>query len=378
MLDGSEPACKWVRLAVERQARDLQRDDPRLYYDRGLAQSVLDKIAALHHIKGPLSRAGEHLTLQPWQLWKLSVIYGWRRWTQDARDIGGIRFKDRERWPRRYRKTYEEIARKNGKSTELAARALNALGGEGEPGAEVYSVATAKDQARIVFDAARAMARRIEETPFTNYAHSLAHLPSESFFRPLASDHDTLDGLSTYFCAVDELHAHKTRDVLDVMETSTGARLGALISIITTAGMDINGVCRLERAYVCQILERVIEDDTVFGLIFTAEEHADADDVLTNPDIWRLANPNLGVSVSLTDFEAQAAKAAAQPAALPNFKRKKLNIWTAADAAWINPAEWQAAEREPEIPKGTPWFIGLDLSRVRDLTAWAADRKSVV
>lgn len=370
VVSGERPACQWVKLACQRQLTDLEAKTPDLYFDRAAAQRALDWFQWCRHVKGPL--AGQPVKLQPWQGFIVATVYGWRQWTAEAGKLYGAKKRSKKSWPRRFRKAYLEVARKNGKSTLLAGLGLFHLIGEREAGAEVYSAATTRDQARIVFEVAQAMRSRSPQ--FRNHIGShrgnLHHLLSASKFEPLSADADTLDGLNTSCALVDELHAHKTRDVLEKLETSTGARRSPLVWEITTAGVDQAGICYEEREHVCQVLQGVVDDSRVFGIIFTADSDDD-DKLLSDPAVWELANPNLGVSVSQTDIETKANQARQVIAKRSAFLRYHCNVWVSAQEQWLDMLRWQQCPPAGSIEdyRDVPCWIGLDLADRKDLTA---------
>ena len=204
---GAVPANRLVRLACERHLDDLATGAGRgLRFNLAAARHAIEFFGYLRHSKGEW--AGETFTLAPWQAFVVGALFGWRR------DDG----------LRRFRTAYCAVPRKNGKSTTSAGIGLYLLVADGEQGAEVYSAATTRDQARIVFDEAKrmvaaspALRRRIE--PLINNLHVAA---SASRFMPLSSDSSTMDGLNVHGAIIDELHAHKTRGVVDVLDTATG------------------------------------------------------------------------------------------------------------------------------------------------------------
>ena len=239
---------------------------------------------------------------------------------------------------------------------------------DGEPGAEVYSAATSRDQARIVFDTARDMVRNSKlKNHIQAYNHSVCHEGSSSFFKPLASDSDTLEGKNTQMALIDELHAHKNRRVYDVLELSMGARDQALLLVITTSGDDRTGICYEVRDYLTKVLERVFDDDSCFGVIYTIDDP----DEWTNPDVWIQANPNLGISPSLEDMQRLCQKAQQTPGAASEFKRKRLDIWCEGETAYFNMEHWRLCPQLAPDPrlKTLPCYLALDLSSKRDLTA---------
>lgn len=174
-----------------------------------------------------------------------------------------------ETWVRRYREGYVEVPRKNAKSTLSSGLALYMLSADGEHGAEVYSAATTRDQARIVFDDSRAMAERVSDlrtylgVAFMQHSITVAHTASK--YTPLAAEGSTLDGLNVHFAVIDELHAHKTRAVYDVIDSARGSREQSLLWNITTAGTDIGGICYERRTHTVKVLEHVIDDPALSG-----------------------------------------------------------------------------------------------------------------
>ena len=169
---------------------------------------------------------------------------------------------------RRFRTAYCAVPRKNGKSTLSAGIGLYLLVADGEHGAEIYSAATSRDQARIVFDEAKrmvgsspALKRRVGI--LINNLHVAA---TTSRFMPLSSDASTMDGLNVHGAIIDELHAHRTRHVVDVLETATGARRQPLLFEITTAGYDRHSICFEHHDYSIKVLEGIVRDDSLVRL----------------------------------------------------------------------------------------------------------------
>jgi phage terminase large subunit-like protein len=303
----------------------------------------------LKHSKGV--HAGQAFTLSPWQQFITGSLDGWKR--TDGK--------------RRFRVAYEEIARKNGKSTFLAGTGIKTTFFDGEAGAEGYCAATKRDQARIVFDEMRRMVMRTPglRSRIKAGASNLHQDATACKLEPLGADADTLDGLNVHFAAIDEVHAHKTRAVVDVIETATGARSQPLIVYITTAGYDRTSVCWELRNYSVQVLEGIFEDDTWFAYIATIDEG----DRWQDEAVWVKANPNLGISVNLDDLQRKAEKAKRLPTAQNAFRRLHLNEWTEQSERWLPLEEWDACADAVDVEDGRNGFIGLDLSSTRDLSS---------
>ena len=191
-----------------------------------------------------------------------------------------------------------------------------------------------------------------------------------SKFEPLSADDRTLDGLNPSLILIDELHKHRNRAVLDVLDTAMGARRQPLLWMITTAGDDNpESVYAAENAYAIQVLEGTVLDDSYFPLIYTLDKTDRWDD----QKVWIKANPNLGISVKLDDMRRQALKAARNPPALNAFKRLRLNMRTAATERAIDMDVWARNTDGPFDPaelQGRSFFGGLDVSSKIDLSAW--------
>ena len=354
VLSGKVTVCKWVRLFCERHARDLVSGKRRgLYFDEAEAERVLRFFDFLRHSKGEWG--GQPFILSPWQQAYLWVLFGWRKAATGTR---------------RFRISYLEVARKAGKSSLAAGIALYLLDADKEPGAEVYSAATKRDQAKIVHGEACRMVRAspLLKKFITVRSDNMFVLDTNSKFEPLSSDYNSLDGLNIHGVIVDEVHAHKTRDLWDILETATGARRQPLMFAITTAGVSRQGICRELHNYLEKVLEGAIEDDSFCGVIFTLD---DGDDY-ANEQVWVKSNPNLGVSVKLDDLRDKIRKSREAPAALNAFLRLHMNIWTQSDTRWIDPDAWAACgEQTPlEDLRKEPCYAGLDLSSTTDISAF--------
>jgi len=369
VLTGRVVACKYVRQAVERHLRDLETGKDRgLWFDPKAATVAIRFIEMLQHSKGEW--AGKPFELDPHQAFIIWCIFGWKK--SDG--------------TRRFNVAFISEARKNGKSTLGAGVGLKLTIADNEPGAEVYSAATKRDQAKIVHNEAKNMVKKspclaslVETLRDVLYVHS-----TESMYRPLGADADTTDGLNVHGAIIDEVHAHKTRALWDVLETSTGSRRNPLLFCITTAGDagETESIYAELKAWTAKVLGCVLEDDSWFGIIYTLDEGDD----WTDERNWIKANPNLGVSVKLDDLRRLAKKAMATPAAQANFRRKRLNQETESSTPWISVdagSPWDKcnvgrfygpAGLLPETIekfRNRPCWVGGDLSSIDDLTALA-------
>lgn len=355
VVAGDIPACKWIRAACQRQLDDLERTDWDWRWDARLAARVCAFIELLPHVKGRWK--SRTIILEPWQCFTLSTIFGWV-------DADGFR---------RFRKALVVIPRKNAKTTIAAAVGLYLLALDDEPGAEVYSAATTKDQARISWDIARGMAQRTpgfrDRYGVTAHPHSIAIESDARFFKALSRDADSLEGLNPHGAIIDELHAHKTREVFDVLDEATGARQQPLIFIISTEGDNATGVFAEQVAYGQQVLEGNHEDDSFYAAIYTI----DPEDDWTSPEAWAKANPNLGVSVLAKDLEIRCRQAQKNAESQSSFLTKRLNVRVGAGNAYFNMLAWREKCFEPTLKiedyYGQRCIVGLDLASKIDIAA---------
>lgn len=358
VLRGEIPACKWVKLAAKRHLADLKRQGTAAFpfvFDAAAADHATNFLELMPHVKGPL--AGQPIHLELWQHFIIRSVFGW------VHKVTGRR---------RFRRVYIEVPRGNAKSTLSSGIGLLMTAADGEGGAEVYAAATTRDQARIVFRDAQMMARKADG--YRNafgvevLAHAIVQPTTGSRFTAVSSDDDSLDGLNTHLGIIDELHAHKTRGVYDVLETSIGKRDQSLLWVITTAGSNRAGICYEVRTYLTKVLQGLAQDEAFFGIIYTVDDG----DVWSDPASWRKANPNWGISVQPDVIAGLAGKAMQMPSAQSNFQTKHLNIWVNADQAWMDMRAWSKCA-DPKLSvedfEGQPCIVGLDLASKIDMAA---------
>lgn len=356
MLKRRVVAGELVRAACARHRRDLREGKRRgLYFDRAAAEHALNFFRFLRHWKGAFG--GQIFELAPWQAFIVWCLFGWRR-------ADGTR---------RFRLAYIEIARKNGKTTFGAGIALYCLLADREPGAEVYSAATKKDQARIVFNDAKRMV--LQSPPLRRRLNVLkSNLSNElagSKFEPLGADEDTLDGLNVHCAVVDEIHRHRTAAVWEAITTATGARRQPLVVGITTAGFDRKSLCYELHSHADQVVRGVLADDAFFAFVANPDKRDD----WTDPRTWAKGNPNLGISVTLEALAEEVNRAKASPGRQNAIRRLRLNEWTESVSKWLADDAWEACtgERMPAelelAHRGDPLYLGLDLASTTDLAA---------
>lgn len=293
-------------------------------------------------------------------------------WQIDLVVIALFGVKSVETGRRRFRKLFLFVPKKNGKTPFAAALALYLLGFDGEPGSGVYIAAASEEQARIAFnDYAKPM---VQKSPLLSrvYEPLRSAITMESTFSTLqviSSKEGTKHGFNIHGLVVDELHAHKTGELFNTLHQGTAARAQPLTIIITTAGKDQETICGEEYDYAKSVLSGDFDDPTVLPVIF----EADPQDDWTDPVTWAKANPSLGETVQLEQMESYCRAAMNDPRKLATFQQLHLNIWTAGDAAWIDPRAWTACAGEirPEDLTDLVCAGGLDLSSKEDLTSFA-------
>lgn len=353
------PTSKQVLLARERHMRDLERskNDPDFpyYFDEEEAErAIWFAREFIHHTTGS-QFAGQKFEPAAWQEWDIiRPLFGWKR---------------RDDHKRRFRKAFVMIARKNGKSFLAGFVALYCMIADREPGAEVYTVATKEQQARIVWSGAKAM---IKASPDLREVVKIRQRELyceelNSNMTPLGRDSNTQDGLNVHCAIVDEYHAHKTDEMLGVLDTATGAREQPLIFIITTAGFDINSPCKDEYDYSLKILANELENEKYFAYICTIDDPQKWEE----PDEWFKANPQLGDSIKLEYIAGKVQTAKDKAGEKNQVLVKHLNVFTSGETAWMNmhkfmegggPIDWDRF-------KGEPCFAGFDMGRTQDMAA---------
>jgi phage terminase large subunit-like protein len=355
VLNGTRNAGTLEVLSVKRHLADLKNaPEMGLMFDKKAAQKAFAFFSLLKHSKGEF--AGRNFDLSPWEAFIIYALFGWKRANNT----------------RRFRYAYIEVARKNGKTTFAAAISLLMLIFDGEQGAEIYTAATNRGQAKICFDEAKNM---INKSPalkkyIDTYQRTLVMETTLSKMEPLARDSDKLDGLNPHLAVCDEMHAWKTDDLYNVLKSATGARSQPLIFTITTAGFDKMSPCFEMRKTYIDVLNGIKKQENTFVLIFTLDEGDD----WKNPKAWEKANPNLNISVNHEYLEEEFTSAINRGGSEEvNFKTKNLNLWVDAPTVWIQDEKILACNHhtEPEELKGKKCFGGLDLASHVDINAFA-------
>jgi phage terminase large subunit-like protein len=333
------------------------------YFDVERVARALKGLASFRHTKGRW--AGKPLKLgqglDPWQVvWLIAPVFGWVRWDDEVGQVVRV-----------IRTVWFEVPRKAGKSTIASGIANLLLLSDREVGAEVYAAAGDKMQARRVFDDAKKM---LLTSPFARRrVRALADVVADDklggVFRVLSKIAEAAHGLNVSGAAIDEIHVHKSRHLIDAIETGTGARSQPLIVFLTTADEATEGSIYDEKhSYTEKVADGIVEDPSHYGVIWAAEE---TDDPFAEAT-WRKANPGLGVSPSVSYLRKEAEKARTTPSYFPTFCRLHLNRRMRSQTRAIDLGQWDACAGIVDLArlKGRKAWGGFDLSAVSDLTCW--------
>ena len=354
VIGGRRNAGELERLAVTRHVEDLKRATEKgIYWDERAAMKALSFFSLLKHYQGEW--AGKELVLEGWQCFVIGSLFGWKK-------AGGVR---------RFNTAYVEVARKNGKTLLAAGIGLYLMYLDGEQGAQVYSAAVDKEQAKVCWEAAKAMVEQSAELSRRTLLSktSIAVEETRSTFKPLSKDTKNKDGFNPHGAIIDELHKWPTLEVYDVIRSGMGARRQPLIFIITTAGLNLSLPCYGVRRVNVEILKGTKRQEDRFVMIFSMDEGDDWRDRSN----WGKASPNLGVSVKWDFMEGELQAVLNDPTKEVEFKTKNLNMWVDAPTVWIADEVIRANDfgtRDEDL-QGQECYAGLDLSSSDDLTALA-------
>ena len=270
-----------------------------------------------------------------------------------------------EKGHRKYRKIIFFVARKNGKSVLDSAIATYMLTADREGGAEIYSVATKKEQSKIVWEESKRMIRKSPELAkrIRCLVGGIYFDQKDSYFRALASDSNSLDGLNSHLVIADEVHAWKDKNLLDVMYDSMSAREQPLLLETSTMGTVRQNVFDIEYDYASKVIDGTIEDETLLPIIYELDEEKE----WTNEESWYKANPALGVIKSIKDLRDKVERAKNNPIELVNLLCKDFNIRQNSINAWLSYEELNNEEKYTEW-KDCYCIGGVDLSSTTDLT----------
>ena len=342
---------KRVAKLYERLADEIRNPKGRYIFDEGRAARPIEFIEQFcKHSKGEW--AGQPVTLELFQKAFIAALFG---------------FVDAETGLRKYREALFLVGRKNGKSTMAAGIALYCMIADGEPGAEIYSTATKRDQARLLFDEAQRMVKQSPE--LSKYIRKrktdLYFDAGMAKFQPLGRNSDTLDGLNASLVIMDELHGVRDRTLYEVMKQSQSARRQPLLIMITTAGTVRESIYDDMYNYGCGVLDGTYQDETFLPVLY----ELDRADEWSDPEAWAKANPGLGTIKKLDDLQRKVERAKSSAADLPGILCKDFNVRQNAASAWLTFDDIDNPETfDLERFRNCYAIGGADLSITTDLT----------
>ena len=342
---------KRIRKVYEKLSDDVHNPKDGFIFDERRAQRPIDFIERFcRHSKGEW--ASQPLRLELFQKAFISALFG---------------FIDAETGLRKYRETLFYVSRKNGKSVLLSGIALYCLIADNEPGAEVYSIASKKDQARIIFTEAVNMVRQSPELiRITKKRKSDLYFPlTFSKMQPLGKNSDTLDGLNSSLVIVDELHSIRDRNIYEVMKQSQSARRQPLFIMITTAGTIRECIFDDMYKYACGVADGTIKDERFLPIIYELDKKEEWLDPLS----WEKANPGLNTIKKLDDLISKVERAKNSPHDLTGLLVKDFNVIQSTSSAWLPFDDINNEETfDLSLFRGSYAIGGADLSITTDLT----------
>lgn len=357
VIAGKIIAGPHVRAACARHLADLETGPA-----RGLRFSLPHAADAMAFFEEVLclnggEYEGKPFVLQGWQAFIVGCIYGWLR--------GDVR---------RFRVAYVETAKGSGKSPLAAGVGMKGLTADGESRAEVYAAATKKDQAMVLFRDAVAMFQqspelrcRLTASGVGENVWNLGYRSTGSWFRPISAD-DGQSGPRPHVALIDEVHEHKTAQVVEMMRAGTKSRRQALIFMITNSGASKHGPAWQYHEYGAKVASGQLQDDSFFSYICALDA---GEDPIHDEKCWGKANPSLKAGIpGLKYLREQVTEARGMPAKEAMVRRLCFCEWTDAQNPWISADVWLGAQREYDWRelRGRRAWAGLDLGSTTDLT----------
>jgi phage terminase large subunit-like protein len=361
IIKGKIIANKWVRLACKRHLADdpekhnsIKKCNKRgLWFDHFQANKVINFFPKfLKFYEGDFD--GLPFILTPQQKFIIGSIFGWK-------NKDGLR---------RFKTAYIEAGKGSGKTPLAAGIGLYGLSFDSEPGAEIYAAATTREQAGILFRDARLYAEASDSLnqELIIDRHNIANPETNSFFRPVSSEHKGLDGKKPHMALIDEIHEHPTDLVVRKMSAGAKTRRQNLTFEITNAGYDRHSICFQHHEYTEKCDKCAAEGKTI------PQDGCPNCDDWRNPKVWEKANPNMNYlgKPFMAYLKRQVAEAKAMPSQENIVKRLNFCCWTESITKWLPIDKWNACNFpvDSEALKGRDCCGGLDLSTNIDLTAW--------
>jgi phage terminase large subunit-like protein len=370
--------CYWIQKAAHRFLNDLEKaklEDNPYFFDDWHAQDACDFIEKMPHVEGQWDTPT--IVMHPSHVFFVVQLFGFRK--RQGIPVAG--WGDGIFYPRRYTSGLFAVARKNAKSL-LASSVLNyCMCCEPEEGAQIISAATTFGQARIVFDAAK---KQVDKTPelrdafgLETWAKAITRLSTGTSFKPIHAKAQTQDGLNPSHVSLDEIHAHKNADLLNVLTSAAGARKNPLWLYTTTEGYVNEGPWNDIKNFAKSILNNAVEADHFLALIYALDNEDKNNKVTEDNEFdeskWIKANPLMDVNPSLKDaIRKEAIEAKSMPSKLSEFRIKRLNRPASVANGWINLTKWAECGGEVDLDWLTeyPCYGGLDLASTTDIASF--------
>ena len=358
---GTVIAGPHVRDAAARHLRDLETGPARgLLWNKRAAAHAIAFFEEVLHLNGG-EYEGKPFALLGWQAFIIGSLYGWQRANNNTR---------------RFRVAYVETGKGSGKSPLAAGIGLQGLAADGESRAEVYAAATKRDQAAILFADAVAMfeqspelRKRLRPSGVGRQTWNLAYPATGSFFRTIAADNGQ-SGPRPHIALVDELHEHKTNEVIEMLRAGFKSRRQPLLFAITNSGHDLTSPCGQYHDYAAQVAAGQVQDDAFFSFVCSLDK---GEDPFTDERCWLKANPSLQEAdlPGVEYLRQQVIEARGLPSKQAVVRRLNFCEWTQAVSPWLSPQVWLPAMREytAQSLHGRRAYAGLDLSSTTDITA---------
>lgn len=350
VLSGKIVAGQYIKLACKRYLSFFERDD--MFFDTKAVDKAVNFIGKLKHFTG--AHASKPFVLSGWEFWAICAIFG---------------FKRKDNKTRVTRRAFIQVARKNGKSSLLAAISLYCLIADGEANAQVVFAANSAKQAALCFNMASTFLSGLDPKGklFKRYRDKIKFDYTKSEIIVTAADATKLDGLNVSMFCQDELEEAPNANLWNVLETSQGMREQPLAIAICTAGFDLSSFCYQMRQSNIEILTGKSVDDSTFVAIYELDEGDDVED----EQVWVKANPNLDITIKSDYLRQQLQQAKNNPALHTSVVTKLFNVWLSSSESWIDmnyilnsQKKWEYTDFQDSYA-----YLGVDLGATSDLTA---------
>ena len=355
VLSGKIITCKYVKQAVERFEEFRSRED--MYFDHEIVDTFISFVNQMKHWVGPA--AGKNFNLLPWQQFFFACVLG-LKWKAT-----GLRV---------CRETYLQLARKQGKSSIIAALALWHMIGDGEAAPFVACLASTRDQARLIFEMCQNYAKSIDpKGQYIKYFRNYMKMPINSGeIKIFSIDESKLDGLNVSLGIIDEMAVQPDNQLYSKIKTSMGFRSQPLMVLITTPQGDLSSPAFNVFKTSIEILSGVKEDDTFFPFIYTLD--TDEQEQWDNEELWIKSNPSLGETVNIDFLRSECLAAKNDTSKQVAFKTLNAGIWCQSHTIWIEQEIVASRMKRIELEDFAGWqcVIGMDLGSVSDFSSISA------